>query len=115
MRARAGAIQRGARRQRTQGDDPRFPRSGYPSRSVESTGFDAANRLIPVKQHFIDGRWTQSAGGEALPVVDPSTGEVIERILRGTAADIDAAVRSARKAVDGGPWGKLTATERGRL
>ena len=68
-----------------------------------------------MKQHFIDGRWTRSAGGEALPVVDPSTGEVIERILRGTAADIDAAVQSARKAVDGGSWGKLTATERGRL
>jgi aldehyde dehydrogenase (NAD+) len=68
-----------------------------------------------MKQHFIDGRWSRGASGETLPVIDPSTGEVIDSILRGTAADIDAAVRSARKAIDTGAWGRLTATERGRM
>jgi aldehyde dehydrogenase (NAD+) len=68
-----------------------------------------------MKQHFINGRWTPGASGETLPVVDPSTGEVIEQIARGTAADIDAAVQAARAAFDSGAWGKLTPTERGRL
>ena len=35
--------------------------------------------------------------------------------MRGNAADIDAAVQAARAAFDTGAWGKLTATERGRL
>ena len=68
-----------------------------------------------MKQHFINGRWTAGASGETLPVVDPATGEVIEQIARGSAADIDAAVQAARAAFDSGAWGKLTPTERGRL
>jgi len=46
-----------------------------------------------MKQHFIDSRWTSGATGETLPVVDPSTGEVIDAIVRGNVPDIDAAVR----------------------
>jgi aldehyde dehydrogenase (NAD+) len=67
-----------------------------------------------MKQHFINGRWSPGSSGETLPVVDPSTGEVIEQIARGTTADIDAAVQAARGAFDGA-WGKLTPAERGRL
>ena len=68
-----------------------------------------------MKQHFIAGRWTPGAGGETLAVLDPSIGEVVERIARGGRDDVDAAVRAARAAVDTGAWGKLTPTERGRL
>ncbi|HEX6362829.1 MAG TPA: aldehyde dehydrogenase family protein, partial [Albitalea sp.] len=46
--------------------------------------------------------------------IDPSTGEAFEQIARGTAADVDAAVRAARAAL-AGPWGRMTATERGRI
>jgi hypothetical protein len=46
--------------------------------------------------------------------MDPSTGNEIGRIARGTSEDIDAAVAAARGALDGA-WGKLTAAERGRL
>jgi aldehyde dehydrogenase (NAD+) len=52
--------------------------------------------------------------GESLPLEDPSRGVAIGAIARGTAADIDAAVVAAERAL-GGDWGKLTATERGRL
>ena len=51
-------------------------------------------------------------------MVDPSDGKAFARIARGTAADIDAAVTAARRAVGDaldGPWGRMTATERGRL
>jgi aldehyde dehydrogenase (NAD+) len=68
-----------------------------------------------MKEHFIGARWTKGSAAESLPVIDPSTGEVVDKILRGTAADIDAAVQAARKAVDGGAWSRLTAAERGRL
>ncbi len=68
-----------------------------------------------MKQHFINGRWTPGTGAEFLPVFDPATGQLIDRIARGGGADIDAAVQAARAARDSGAWGKLTPTERGRL
>ncbi|HXE50854.1 MAG TPA: aldehyde dehydrogenase family protein [Ramlibacter sp.] len=65
-------------------------------------------------KHFINGQWVQAASGETLPVIDPSTGEVFEQLARGNAVDIDRAVAAARAALNG-PWGRLTATERGRI
>jgi aldehyde dehydrogenase (NAD+) len=54
------------------------------------------------------------ASGETLPLENPSTGETIGAIARGGAADIDAAVAAARQAL-AGEWGRMTATERGRI
>ena len=67
--------------------------------------------------HFIGNRWVESVGGQSLDVIDPSDGQPFAKIARGNAADIDAAVRAARGAYgDGtGHWGRLSATERGRL
>ena len=68
--------------------------------------------------HFIGGRWTLSADGQSIDVVDPSDGQPFAKIARGSAADIDAAVVAARRAVGAaldGPWGRTSATERGRL
>ena len=67
-----------------------------------------------MKQHFIAGEWTPGASGETIPVLDPSTGQAFEQLQRGNAADIDRAVAAARAALDG-DWGRLTATERGRV
>ena len=67
-----------------------------------------------MQKHFINGDWVTAANGETLPVVDPSTGEVFDQLARGTARDVDRAVKAARAALDG-TWGKLTATERGRI
>jgi aldehyde dehydrogenase (NAD+) len=67
-----------------------------------------------MKQHFINNHWVAPASGESIPVLNPSNGEVFDHLARGNAQDIDAAVRAARDAFNG-PWGRLTATERGRL
>ena len=67
-----------------------------------------------MQQHFIGGQWVAAATGETLPVLDPSTGKAFDQLARGNAADIDRAVVAARHAL-GGPWGLLTATERGRI
>ena len=63
---------------------------------------------------FIGGGWRPPAGGETLPVIDPSTGSEIARIARGTEADITAAVDAAEAAL-AGDWGAMSAAERGRL
>ena len=63
---------------------------------------------------FIDGRWVEPQSRQRLPIEDPSRGVEIGEIARGEGADIDAAVEAAERAL-AGDWGKLTATERGRL
>ncbi len=65
-------------------------------------------------RHFIANAWVAPAGARTIPVVDPSTGEVFAEIARGGAAEIDLAVRAARKAFEGA-WGALAPAERGRL
>jgi len=62
--------------------------------------------------NFIAGEW--HAVTEHLPVVNPSTGEVIAQIGRSTAKDIDSAVRAGRAALEG-EWCRLDANDRGRL
>lgn len=63
---------------------------------------------------FIGGRWLAPEGGDYLPIEDPSTGETIGRIPRGSAADVDAAVAAAKAAL-AGEWGRMPTAERGRL
>ena len=65
-------------------------------------------------KHFIGNEWVSPAGGETLPVLDPSDGQTFARLARGNTADIDAAVQAARRAFEG-PWGAASAAERGRV
>ncbi len=71
---------------------------------------------IPFDSHrvFIDGRWRECASGETLPLFNPSDGSLLAQIARAATADVDAAVAAAQAALDG-PWGRLSAAERGRL
>ncbi len=63
---------------------------------------------------FIGGRRVAARDERTLPVIDPSTGETFDQIARGTAHEVDLAVTAARAAADGA-WGRVSATERGRL
>ncbi|HEV3424843.1 MAG TPA: aldehyde dehydrogenase family protein [Paraburkholderia sp.] len=65
-------------------------------------------------KHFIGSEWVAPLGGETIPVLDPSDGQPFTHLARGTAADIEAAVRAARQAFEG-PWGLASAAERGRV
>jgi aldehyde dehydrogenase (NAD+) len=78
----------------------------------------AAPRSVPtIKQTrlLIDGQWVDAAEGKTFETYNPATGEVIARVAEGTAADIDRAVKAARKALESGPWSRTDAAERGRL
>lgn len=65
-------------------------------------------------KHFIGGEWVSPKENKLIPVIDPSTGETFGQLAQGNAEDINLAVFAAQKALDGA-WGKLTATERGKL
>jgi acyl-CoA reductase-like NAD-dependent aldehyde dehydrogenase len=66
------------------------------------------------KQLLINGEWRDASGGKTMPVVNPATEEIIAEVANASAADVDAAVAAARAALNG-PWGKMSARERGRL
>jgi aldehyde dehydrogenase (NAD+) len=67
-----------------------------------------------IYQNLIGGRSVAASDGGALDVLSPVDGSLFASIASGTAQDVDAAVKAARAAFEGA-WGKLTATERGRL
>jgi acyl-CoA reductase-like NAD-dependent aldehyde dehydrogenase len=64
---------------------------------------------------FIAGQWREAADGARTEVVDPSRGAVVTTVAEAGAADVDAAVRAAREAFDGGAWSGLSGRERGRI
>ena len=67
-----------------------------------------------VFRNLIGGKEVPASDGLLLDVVSPVDGALFAKIAAGTPQDIDAAVKAARAALEGA-WGKLTATERGRL
>ena len=72
--------------------------------ALEDLWFDPAKCLIA-------GQWVAPAGGQTLPLMNPSDGSQIGEIARGGQADVDAAVEAARRAYDGG-WSRTPAASR---
>jgi aldehyde dehydrogenase (NAD+) len=66
-------------------------------------------------KNLIGDQWRPAHDGSALPMIDPSTGLAFAEIAASGAEDIDLAVKTARRAFDAGPWGRMPAFERGRL
>ncbi|SRR5712692_2909005 len=67
------------------------------------------------RQMLIDGEWIDSASGKTFETYNPATGEPLARVAEGDRADIDRAVKAARKAFESGHWPNLSPSERGRL
>ena len=67
------------------------------------------------RKMLINGNWVEAVSGKTFPTYDPSTGEVLATVAEGDRADIDLAVKAARKAFESGPWHKMSPSERGRL
>src|ERR1700739_825492 len=69
---------------------------------------------LPRYQLVIDGREVEAASGQRYDSVDPYLGQPGASAADGDAADVDAAVAAARRALNG-PWGQLTGFGRARL
>src|SRR5436309_2657466 len=81
---------------------------------VEPAGVKRALHGRP-RQLLIGGKWRPAASGKVLDVFDPATGEVFAQAAAGEAADVDAAVKAARQALEQGPWRSTSPNERARL
>ena len=64
---------------------------------------------------LIDGKWVDAKSGKTFDVHDPATGELLAHVAEGDKADVDLAVKAARRAFDSGPWARMTPSERGRI
>jgi len=74
-----------------------------------------AQFIAAPKKLLINGKWVPAVSGKTFEVKNPAAGTTIARVAEGEAADIDLAVQAARRALESGPWPKLTPSERGKL
>lgn len=79
--------------------------------------------LEPKVRQFIDsprkmliaGQWVAAESGQTFEVYNPATDEVSAHAQSAGKADVDKAVKAARKAFDDGPWTQMSPAERGRI
>ncbi|WP_269938564.1 5-carboxymethyl-2-hydroxymuconate semialdehyde dehydrogenase [Arthrobacter sp. HY1533] len=79
------------------------------------TGHFIPDSLPTQLQHYIDGAWVDSAGGERFNVLDPVSNSNYATAAAGQKADIDRAVEAATRAFREGPWPEMKARERARV
>lgn len=61
-------------------------------------------------QHYINGQWTDSQGGQPFDVINPSTEAVAAIITLGSEADTNTAVAAAKAAFDS--WSQTSKEQR---
>lgn len=71
--------------------------------------------LTKDKQLLIDGKWVDAESGKTFETRNPATDQVIGKVAEGSKADVDKAVKAARKAVEDGPWRKMSTAQRAKL
>jgi acyl-CoA reductase-like NAD-dependent aldehyde dehydrogenase len=64
---------------------------------------------------LIGGKWVAAKSGKTFETINPATEEVLGLVAEGDKADVDEAVKAARKAYEGGKWPSMSPHERGRL
>ncbi len=66
------------------------------------------------RKMLIDGKWVGAKSGKTFTTYDPSNGLALAEVAAGDAADVDLAVKAARRAFEDGAWGKMSPSQRGR-
>ena len=62
-----------------------------------------AQALAP-RKHLIEGQWIAASDGATMDITSPIDGSLLTQVARGTAADMDGAIASARAAFEDGRW-----------
>jgi aldehyde dehydrogenase (NAD+) len=66
------------------------------------------------KRLLIDGQWVEAVSGRTFDTINPYNGERLAAVAEGDAADIDLAVKAARRAFEGS-WSQFTPADRQRV
>lgn len=67
------------------------------------------------KNLLIDGKEIPASSGKTTTIINPATDEPLAKVAEGGAEDIDAAVQSAHRAYEEGPWRRINTRERAGL
>jgi aldehyde dehydrogenase (NAD+) len=79
--------------------------------SAQSSDVHISQTKILIGNRFVD-----SISGKTFETVNPATGDVLAHVAEADAADVDLAVKAARKAFHSkAPWRRMSASERGKL
>jgi aldehyde dehydrogenase (NAD+) len=77
------------------------------------TDSSGAQRVAGVWRLWIGGKEVASRSGDYVPVMNPSTGNVLCQVARGVDIDVDLAVRAASEALPA--WANMPGVSRGRI
>ena len=66
-------------------------------------------------QLLIGGTWRAGEGDKTFDVVEPATSELLAKAAVASPADVDAAVKAARSAFEGGAWSNAAASARAKV
>ncbi len=89
---------------------PSVERAGNVARSSAALDFLKASP----KKLLIGGKWVAPKSGKTFETLNPATEEVLALIGEGDKADVDEAVKAARKAFEEGKWSKIGPHQRAR-
>jgi 4-(gamma-glutamylamino)butanal dehydrogenase len=64
---------------------------------------------------YVDGAFRPADAGATFDSINPASGDVLAAVASAQASDVDAAVRSARRAFDAGDWSRSSISDRKRV
>jgi acyl-CoA reductase-like NAD-dependent aldehyde dehydrogenase len=79
-----------------------------PTETLPKPALQSGGRML------IGGDWREAQSGKRFASINPATSDTLLEVAEGDLADVDLAVQAARQAFQG-PWGKISASDRGRL
>ena len=87
--------------------------------SIESAAAGAKGHVRefltgPAKKLLIDGKWVAAKSGKTFETINPANEEVLGLVAEGDKADVDEAVKAARKAFETGKWPSMGPHQRAR-
>jgi acyl-CoA reductase-like NAD-dependent aldehyde dehydrogenase len=91
--------------------------AAVPSIESAAAGATAAARQFlqgPPKKLLIGGKWVVAKSGKTFETINPANEEVLGLVAEGDKADVDEAVRAARKAFETGKWRSMGPHQRAR-
>src|SRR5271167_2156914 len=87
--------------------------------SIERAASGVTSSAVPgflrkPKQLLIGGKWVPAKSGKTFETINPANEEVLALAAEGDKADVDEAVKVARKAYEDGKWSKIGPHQRAR-
>ncbi len=68
--------------------------------------YEIASKLAPAGLAFIDGKFTAAADGATFETINPATATLLATVAHCGAADVDRAVKAARRSFNDGAWSR---------